>query len=318
MILNKNINLLPILFYTWRSLIYFLLLSVSVYVLHHHLELKTLTIPFESVALLSTALAIFLGFKNNSAYDRWWEARKIWGLLVNYSRAWGREVVTLSISQDNTDHKELCQWQKRVVYRHIAFLHALRVFLRQRHAYNEIGEEWVVTSNDYNDIRDFVSPEEATEVLSKLNPPNYLLMIQGRELQYAYERGWLSDYRFVRLDETLIEFNNHQGMSERIKNTPFPRPHSFFSRVFVYLHGTLVPFAFVETLGLYNIPLALIINFVFLSLDLIGEYTEDPFENRPVDTPISSICVTIEQNLKEMLDEIDLPQKLEPIKGVLF
>ena len=86
MILNKNINLLPILFYTWRSLIYFLLLSVSVYVLHHHLELKTLTIPFESVALLSTALAIFLGFKNNSAYDRWWEARKIWGLLVNYSR----------------------------------------------------------------------------------------------------------------------------------------------------------------------------------------------------------------------------------------
>ncbi len=318
MIVSKTVDWRHVLFYTWRSLLYFLLLSVFVYVMHHEFEMETLSVPFNAVALLSTALAIFLGFKNNSAYDRWWEARKIWGLLVNYSRAWGREVITLSLEENGEPSEELSSWQRRLVYRHIAFVHALRVFLRHPHAYNDNGHEWISTDNSYEDIRQFLPPDEVEEVLQKKNPPNHLLTIQGRELREAYRRGWLSDYRFVRLDETLTEFNNHQGMSERIKNTPFPRPYSFFSRIFVYLHGTLVPFAFVEDLGVFNIPLAMLINFVFLSLDQIGERTEDPFENRPGDTPLTAISVTIETNLKEMLDEPELPQKPEPVAGVVL
>ncbi|MHC2070647.1 bestrophin family protein [Bremerella sp. T1] len=318
MIVRRNLSWRQILFYTWKSLLYFLVLSVAVYLLHYEFDLRDLSVPFNVVAILSTALAIFLGFKNNSAYDRWWEARKIWGLLVNYSRAWGREVLTLSFDEHGVPSKELSQWQRRLVYRHIAFVHALRVFLRHRHDYNEIEGEIIETTNDYNDIRPFLSSEEADEVLQKKNPPNYLLMIQGRELREARERGWLSDYRFVQLSETLTEFNNHQGKSERIKNTPFPRPYSFFSRIFVYLHGTLVPFAFVEELGMLNIPLAMVINFVFLSLDQIGERTEDPFENRLDDTPLTSISVTIETNLKEMLDEQHLPEKPKALGGVVF
>ncbi|PQO46645.1 bestrophin family protein [Blastopirellula marina] len=318
MIVTRNLRLRQVLFYSWKSLAYFFALAVTIYVLHHELAIKDLSVPFEAVALLSTALAIFLGFKNNSAYDRWWEARKIWGLLVNYSRAWGREVLTLSLDEDDAPDAELSAWQRRLVYRHIAFVHALRVFLRQRHDYNQITDEWLETSNTYEDIRPFLTKEEADEVLSKQNPPNYLLMIQGRELQEAYQRGWLSDYRFVKLSSTLTEFNNHQGMAERIKNTPFPRPYSFFSRVFVYLHGTLVPFAFVEVLGVFNIPLAMLINYIFLSLDQIGERTEDPFENRAGDTPLTSISVTIEGNLKEMLDEPELPEKPPRLKGVVF
>ncbi|RCS44612.1 hypothetical protein DTL42_16940 [Bremerella cremea] len=318
MIVNKNLDWRHVLFYTWKSLLYFVFLSIAVYTLHHVYDMEKLTVPFNVVALLSTALAIFLGFKNNSAYDRWWEARKIWGLLVNYSRAWGREVLTLSQHPDGKPNEELSAWQRRLIYRHIAFVHALRVFLRHRHAYNENGEEWMKTTNDYADIRPFLSEAEANEVLRKNNPPNYLLLIQGQELKEAYQKGWLSDYRFVQLDETLTEFNNHQGKSERIKNTPFPRPYSFFSRVFVYLHGTLVPFAFVEELGLLNIPLALLINFIFLSLDQIGETTEDPFENRPSDTPLTAISRTIEGNLKEMLGETQMPAKPEQVDGVVL
>ena len=97
-----------------------------------------------------------------------------------------------------------------------------------------------------------------------------------------------------------------------------PRPYSFFSRIFVYLHGTLVPFAFVEELGLLNIPLALLINFIFLSLDQIGETTEDPFENRPSDTPLTAISRTIEGNLKEMLGESQMPQEPEQVEGVVL
>ncbi|TWT29693.1 bestrophin family protein [Blastopirellula retiformator] len=318
MIVRRNLSFRQMLFYAWKSMLYFFLLSVIVYFLHHELAIQKLSVPFEAVATLSTALAIFLGFKNNSAYDRWWEARKIWGLLVNYSRAWGREVLTLAGDESGDATPEKNEWRRRLIYRHIAFVHALRVFLRQRRPYNKYQDEYVETSNTYDDIRPFLTRDEADEVLSKENPPNYLLMIQGRELLAAFQRGWISDYRFVKLSETLTEFNNHQGMSERIKNTPLPRPYSYYSRVFVFLHGTLVPFAFVEVLGIFNIPLALLINFIFLSLDQIGERTEDPFENRPGDTPLTSISVTIEGNLKEMLDEADLPEMPPMVKGTVL
>lgn len=318
MIVRRNLSFRQMIFYAWKSMLYFFLLSVIVYFLHHELAIQELSVPFEAVATLSTALAIFLGFKNNSAYDRWWEARKIWGLLVNYSRAWGREVLTLTGDESGDATPEKNEWRRRLIYRHIAFVHALRVFLRQRRPYNKYQDEYVETTNTYDDIRPFLTRDEADEVLSKENPPNYLLLIQGRELLAAYQRGWISDYRFVKLSETLTEFNNHQGMSERIKNTPLPRPYSYYSRVFVFLHGTLVPFAFVEVLGIFNIPLALLINFIFLSLDQIGERTEDPFENRPGDTPLTSISITIEGNLKEMLDEADLPEKPPMVKGIVL
>ncbi|WPP50204.1 bestrophin family protein [Catalinimonas niigatensis] len=318
MIISRNLKWKHIFHYTWKSMLYFFILSLGIYILHKEFDVYKLSIPFNAIATLSTALAIYLGFKNNHAYDRWWEARKIWGMLVNYSRAWGREVLTLTLSKDEVD-LELRTWQERVIYRHIAFVHALRVFLRKKHDYNDNGVvELIEESNRYEDLKNFLSKEDYAQTLSKRNPPNYLLQLQGEDIKLAYKKGWLSDYRYVRLDETLTEFNNHQGMSERIKNTPLPRAYSFYSRLFVYLHGTLVPLAFVEDLGWFNIPLSLVINFIFLALDQIGERTEDPFENRMDDTPLTSISVTIEENLKEMFGEIELPQKPPAIEGVVF
>lgn len=318
MIVTKNLKWKHVLFYTWKSLLYFLFLSIGVYVLHKEFGYEFLSIPFNAVATLSTALAIYLGFKNNSAYDRWWEARKIWGLLVNYSRVWGREILSFVITDNPEEENELIAWKRKLIYRHIAFVHALRVFLRIRHPYNKISDEIIQDENRYEDIHDFVAEEEYSAFIKKENPPNYLLLLQTEDLKYAYQKGWLSDYRFVKLDETLTQFNNHQGMSERIKNTPLPRPYSFFSRVFVYLHGTLVPFAFIEELGWINIPLSLTINFIFLALDQIGERTEDPFENRMDDTPLTSISITIEGNLKEMLGEKNMPEKPKQIEGVVL
>lgn len=318
MIVSRNLNWKHILFYTWKSMLYFLVLSLTVYILHVQFNFEKLSLPFNAVATLSTALAIYLGFKNNSAYDRWWEARKIWGLLVNYSRAWGREVLNLTIATTASSNAELKVWQKRVIYRHIAFVHALRVFLRIRKPYNKLRSEILEEHNNYKDVQDFLSVEEFENFKTKNNPPNYLLQLQSEDLKLAFQKGWLSDFRFVRMDETLTEFNNHQGMSERIKNTPLPRPYSFFSRVFVFIHGTLLPFAFIEELGWWNIPLSLTINFVFLALDLIGERTEDPFENRMEDTPLTDISVTIETNLKEMMGLKKLPMKKKQIEGAVL
>ena len=319
MIVSRSIKWKHIFYYMWRSILYFFLLSVFVYILHIEFDIKQLSIPFNVIATLSAALAIYLGFKNNNAYDRWWEARKIWGLLVNYSRVWARQALTMPVLPERVTEFELQAWQRKVIYRHIAFVHALRVFLRKSHDYNNNGIiELIEEHNRFEDIREFLSPEEFEEAKTKKNPPNFLLLLQSDDLREAYKRGWLSDYRFAHVEETLTEFNNHQGRSERIKNTPLPRAYSFYSRLFVHLHGTLVPLAFIEDLGWFNIPLSLIINFVFLALDQIGERIEDPFENRMEDTPLTSISITVEENLKEMYGEQRLPQKPKPIEGIIF
>jgi len=318
MIISRNLKWRHIIYYTRLKLLYFVALSVSVYVLHEIFDITQLSIPFNAVATLSTALAIYLGFKNNNAYERWWEARKIWGLIVNYSRAWAREVLTMILpnGEKNAERESL---QARLLYRHIAFVNALRVFLRQKYEYNDTNiKEIVEVKNGYGEIKKFLSEAEFYEMLTKKNPPNYLLQLQGDDLKTAFENGWLTDFRFVKLSETLTEFNNHQGMSERIKNTPLPRPYSFFSRVFVTIHGTLIPFAFIEELGWVNIPLSIVINFVFLALDYVGERTEDPFENRMDDAPLSSISLTIEENVKEMYGDVNMPARPKSEMGVVM
>lgn len=318
MIISRNLKWRHIIYYTRFKLLYFVLLSISVYIIHEIFDIRSLNIPFNAVATLSTALAIYLGFKNNNAYERWWEARKIWGLIVNYSRSWAREVTTM-ILPNGENESELEQIKANLLYRHIAFVNALRVFLRQKYDYNETNiKEIVEVKNGYGEIKKFITEAEYEETISKKNPPNHLITLQGQDLKRAFENGWLTDYRFVKLSETLTEFNNHQGMSERIKNTPLPRPYSFFSRVFVTIHGTLIPFAFIEELGWANIPLSIVINFVFLALDYIGERTEDPFENRMDDTPLSSISLTVEENVKEMYGDFNMPVRPKTEMGILM
>jgi putative membrane protein len=319
MIISRTLRFSHVVVYAWKEMLYFTALSCAVYTLHAFFDIRELTIPFNAVATLSAALGVYLAFKNNNAYDRWWEARQIWGLLVNYSRAFGRQVLTLAMSDDPTAQGELRSWQERVIYRHIAFVHALRVFLRRKFEYNDDGvDEPIEARNSYDDLRAFLPEEELAELTTKRNPPNYLNQLQGEALADGYRRGWLSDFRHLRLEETLVEFNNHQGRAERIKNTPLPRPYSFYSRVFVLIHGTLVPFAFIEELTWVNIPLSITINFVFFALDQIGEKIEDPFENRMFDVPLTAISVGIEENLKEMLRERDLPVRPKPIQGVVL
>lgn len=312
MLVSRDLKWKLILFYTWKDLLYYALLAIAVFLLHDYYKILNLSIPFNAISALSTALAIFLGFKNNNAYDRWWEARKIWGLLVNYSRVWEREVKLFIDNNDNDKILELMDIQRKLIYRHIAFVNALRVFLRKPNGYVFKERELFEEENEYLEVKKYIDNEEYVQFYHKTNPPNFLIDKQGNDLKEAYSKGWISEFHLIRLEETLIEFNNIQGMCERIKNTPFIRQYSYFSRVFVFIHASLLPFAFVGDLHLVMIPLSITISFVFLALDLIGERTEDPFENRLEDVSMSALCNTIETNLKESLGEIDLPKKAVP------
>jgi ion channel-forming bestrophin family protein len=320
MIVNRNLKFSLILHYTWKQLLYYVLLSSAIYLLHEYYNIVYFAIPSYTIAALGTALAIFLGFKNDHAYDRWWEARKIWGLMVNYSRAWARQVTTMIFSQEEP-LGTIERLQVTMVYRHLAFVNALRVFLRKKLAYNETTvTELYEDENTYKDTRPFLSTEEYQEMIGKDNPPNFLLQKQGEDLKMAFQNGWLSDYRFVKLEETLVDFNDIQGMSERIKNTPLPRQYTYFSRVFVFIHCTLLPMVFISDLGWKTIPVSLVVSFVFLALDLIGERTEDPFENRLEDTPMTALSLIIETNLREQLQETkrNFPAKYKVENGIVF
>ncbi len=319
MLVSKNLKWRLILFYTWKSLLYYTLLAVTVFLLHDYFKLFNLSIPFNTIAALSTALAIFLGFKNNNAYDRWWEARKVWGLLVNYSRVWEREVRLLIRNNHEETDSDFKAFQKKLVYRHIAFVNALRVYLRIPNGFIEKENELFEENNQYFEVKKFLSQPEYETFYHKKNPPNYLINEQGNDLKKAFDYGWIAEFHLVRLEETLIEFNNIQGMCERIKNTPFIRQYSYFSRLFVFIHASLIPFAFVGDLHLAMIPISVLISFVFLALDLIGERMEDPFENRLEDVSMSALCTSIEVDLKESLEDPNLPEKLKPNSaGVLM
>jgi putative membrane protein len=223
------------------------------------------------------------------------------------------------IPEDASQAEDARQLQQRLVYRHIGFVHALRVFLRKSHSYNEVKlEEIYVETNEYTDTKSFLLPHEYVSFCKKNNPPNYLLELQGEDLRRAFDKGWISDFRFVKLEETLVEFNNIQGRSERIKNTPFPRQYSFFSRVFVFIHASLLPFVFVEEIGWASVPVSIIISFVFLCLDLVGERAEDPFENRLEDVPLTKLSLTIETNVKEQWGDKNFPQPKDTTKGVVL
>jgi putative membrane protein len=307
------------IYYAWPSMLYFLVVATAVFVLRRVVRDFDLVIPFEPVMIMATALAIFLGFKNNEAYGRWWEARVIWGLAVNFSRAWSRQVLTLLRAAD-AEREQLREMQRRLIYRHLAFIHALRVFLRTSPSYpqEETPSEPGSQMNNYDVCRQYLSEREFDELLTSDNPPETIIQRQGGELRDAYQRGWLTDIILVQLDQTLVELNHVQGRSERIKTTPLVRPYSYFQRLIVHALGTLLPFAFVATTGWVMIPLSLTVSVVFLALDLIGSRTEDPFENRMDDTPMSTISRTIERNLRSTLGEKDLPPNLLPKNGVLL
>ena len=307
MIVRRDIPWHFILRFSGKNLLYYLLLSIAVWVSYEIAFVKEVAITFLPVATLSTALAIFLSFRNNSAYDRWWEARKIWGLAVNYSRAWARQVTTfIVLPEDTTQLNGFSRkdFHQKLVYRHIAFIHALRIFLRKQ--------------DDYSDIRELVSEREYAQVCQADNPPNVLLQKQSESIAWALKKGLINAYQQIQLDQTLVEFNNIQGRCERIKNTPMPRQYNYFPRIFVFIHNSLLPFGFIALLGWVTIPMSLLVSFIFLTLDLVGADIEDPFENRLSDTPMTALSVTIEGNLKEQLKETDLPEKLVPEDGFLL
>jgi len=314
MIVRKHLRWRRVVSKSRGFLSYIVALSSFVYILQraeqgHYFEYLLIHLPFGVVAMLATALAIFLAFRNNSAYDRWWEARKIWGGIVNSSRTFGRQVMTLtSLSQEPTE--AVAAYQKELIYRHIAWINVLRLQLRKETTWDE--------------IKPLLEPEEFDWVMQTQNHATQLVQKQGLRLADGRKQNLIIEARYLEiLDETLTSLYDLQGKAERIKNTPLPRQYDYFPRVFLFLFITLLPSGMITELEKVGsawmvIPLATVVSYVFYVLMRVGEFNEDPFEGRFSDTPMTALCRTIEIDMREQLGETDLPPKLEPVDGILM
>lgn len=262
-------------------------------------------IPFSAIAALGGALAIFLGFRNNSAYDRWWEGRKIWGALVNDSRSWARQVIAWCGTGRGRAEPPGIELRRELIHRHLAFVHALVHHLR--------GEPVLLREA----VGRFLSSDEAKAVGATPNALTALLIQQGRRVAQARDAEQIEHFRHLAMDEMLTRLSDIQGRCERIKNTPLPRQYDAFPRWFAFIYGTLLPFGLVEPIGWGTVPISVVITWIFLCLEASGRVIENPFTTHPAALPLTSLSLVIERDLRAALAE-PVPDAAQPVNGILL
>jgi putative membrane protein len=266
--------------------------SVIIYVIK--LYLINLDIPLGIGTFLGTAIALLLSFKLSQSYDRWWEARKIWGAIVNDSRTLVIQLKQFSKEPDNSILKTMA-------YRQIAWCYALGQYLRK------------LDGLDF--LKEFISEDEMILINQNNHGPLTLLDHHGRDVKTLHKRKSLNDFQQVQLDNTILRLTASMGMAERIKNTVFPRTYRNVLHFFIYIFLLLLSLAVENIYGFLEIPLLVFISIPFFMLEKIAFVIQDPFENKPTDTAMTSIARAIEINIKELLGEKELP---EPLKNKGF
>lgn len=304
------------------------ILTVVFEILYHKFNFD-ISIDWQPMGVLGIAVAFYLGFKNNASYDRTWEARKIWGAIVNNSRSFG-SAITSFIQGEKSD-----EVKKELIYRHIAWLTALRYQLR-------IAKEWEHTetrikgryspeiSEEYfneleNEVKDLICHEEFSVYEGKANMATQLLNTQAIRLQELKDKGYFEDFRHMEFYALIKSFFDSQGASERIKNFPFPRQYASVAVWMTLIFSFLMPFGLLNifhntashTVWL-TIPFSALIIWVFHLMEMIGDYSENPFEGTYNDVPITSISRAIEIDLREMLNEKDIPKPMSSENGFLM
>ncbi|MBO2011244.1 bestrophin family protein [Hymenobacter negativus] len=294
-------------------------------------------LPFLPLSTIGIAVAFYLGFKNSQSYDRFWEARKAWGGIINQSRVWASQVCSFlpdhpaAGAPNKTEPHAIRQ---QLVYRQLAWANALREQLRRTSLYatHHVGR-WVTShAPSPTHTADATEPQTARflafaeyqGVSGKANPAAQLLHAQALAVQQLLTVGEFDDFRRLDLLHTVKECYALQGVCERIKNTPFPRQYAHFSTVFTWIFVVLLPLGLVGEFAKLGagtwlmVPFSVLISWIFTTIESVGDNSEDPFENYINDVPMTALCRSLEIDLREMLGETELPPRLQPINDILL
>jgi len=284
-----------ILRWQWKRALVFFVVSTAVVVLQDVLPawLLSLThLPTFPLAVVGGAIGIFVSFRTNSAYDRWWEGRKLWGALVNVSRHFcSQALMYLPRAEGGGGPHPLAE---RLVRRHVLYVHVFRCLLRGQ-------DPW-----DDQDVKTHLGDEDAL-YRGQSNPTHAILHRQFEELALACNDGQLSELRMQSLDQSLRAILDAQGGCERIKKTPFPRGYMWISQRLIVAYGILLPLGLVSDLGWTTVPITVLVCMSFLLIGEVGRVLEDPFSTFWPALPLFAISRTIEANLRDRLGDDDIP-----------
>ncbi len=321
--------------WTRRNIYKGIIIATLPVVLYQIVELKWLALPWTVVALLGTATAFTVGFKNTQTYNRAWEARQIWGSILNTSRMWA--VISRDFFKD-TDATKL------LVYRHFAWLTALRYQMRESRPWENGGKAHNMEYKNFysipeqeskleDELAKHLSKDELESILKAKNKTVQLLALQSRTITQLFETGKIEILKYLEFEKAIKELYEHQGKSERIKNFPYPRQFASSNTYFIRMFSVMLPFGMLKEFDKLNdsvegimkgnmvwlvIPFAILISWFFTTLDQIGEGTENPFEGGANDVPISQICRTMERDMREIIGETTLPDPLQPRNNIIL
>ncbi|MDY0904990.1 bestrophin family protein [Pedobacter sp. CFBP9032] len=291
MLLNKRIPASYILKKIKLEVLYVLIIGLLVNYLTGEYKNLIPEMPIAIPTFIGTAISVILSFKINQSYDRWWEARKVWGSIVNDSRSFVLQLQSFVSAEKRDEIKE-------IAYRHIAWCFSLGQSLR---------------GNDpLENLDRFISEKDIKSISKHSNKPLALLQLNTLQIAALRERGALELFSHVQINSTLVNFSNEMGMAERIKSTVFPTTYRLFLHFFIYIFVVTLSIALRNIDSFFEIPLLLVISSAFFLLEKSASHLQDPFNNKPTDTAVTTIATNIEINIKQMLDENDVPAPLPP------
>jgi putative membrane protein len=315
---------------------FFFIMITSLVAFSYFLDLSWIKIPWTPLALIGTAVAFVIGFQNNAAYGRIWEARKIWGGIVNTSRTFGTYIQAM-VSNEHTNtpvsEEQLQQEIKTLTYRHIAWMNALRHSMRASKPWettvkHKTNQEWNIRPPELDttleaDLEPYISESDYNYLQTKNNKQTDLLYLQTHHIKKLKDQGIIWEFSFLELEAIIKELYSLQGKSERIKNFPYPRHFATLNHFFMWIFVLLLPLALIPQfaeigsemltknpyLGKYfvwfTIPFYVIVAWVFYTMERLGRTGENPFEGTANDVPISTISRGIEIDLRQNLGELD-------------
>lgn len=283
MILEKKIP-----FSYWFRMLRTDLITVTIFAVILHISsnwLPDLHIPLGIGTFLGTAIALLLSFKLSQSYDRWWEARKIWGSIVNDSRSF---VVQLKNYCLRNDHPLI----RNMAFRQIAWCHAFGQALRDL--------------DPIKPIKGIIPIDEVEQLNNFHHVPLTILDMHAADLAVLHREGMINDYQQMQVDDTLVRLCASMGMAERINNTVFPKTYRLSLHFSIYIFLVLLAFSFVGLDSFVEVPLLVAVSIPFFLMEKIAYSIQDPFENKETDTNMTQIACTIETNLRQLVDQNDV------------
>jgi ion channel-forming bestrophin family protein len=286
MLLDNKFPLAYMLKKVWLDLVVVILVGFFAQFFSERYDNLLPKIPLNIPIFLGTAISVLLSFKMNQSYDRWWEARKVWGSIVNDSRNLVIQIQTFLSKQ----HNDLV---RTIAYRQIAWCYCLGQSLRGLPPLENLSQ--------------YLSKEDIEVLKKHNNKPLAIVQLIAKDLQQLKEAGELDSYMYVELNSTLSSLVDYMGMAERINSTVFPVTYRYYLHLIIYIFVVTLSVALDNVNALFEIPMLVVISGVFFLIEKSALHLQDPFRNRPSDTPVTTIARNIEINIRQLLGESEVP-----------